>query len=155
MATNHFVPFALAPAADRYNTSPSTDWVRVPGSGKLQFLLVEGAGGTGTATITVNSASDNAGTGATAIPFRYKTATSSAELNDAGGYTTATASGVTPAAGANKSTLVEVRFDEVSAGKPYVSLTLTEVANFPVDAGVIAIIKDGDRPGDPNVTYLS
>lgn len=151
--TNHFIPFALAPDADRYNGNPSTDRIKVPGSGKLQFLIVEGAGGTGTATITANAYAANSGGSGTALAFRYKTVTSSGEVDDAGGWSTASTSGVTPAAGANKTTLVEFRFDEVTAGKPYVALTLTESANDPVDAAVIAIVKDGDRPGSGN-TYL-
>lgn len=147
--TNQYI-IALAPDADRYNGNPATDRVKVPGAGKLQFLISEGAGGTGTATITANAYAANSGGSGTTLAFRYKTATTPGELDDSGGWSTATTSGVTPAAGANKQTLVEFRFDEVTEGKPYVALTLTESVNDPCDAGVIAIVKGGDYPGSGN-----
>lgn len=155
MSVLHFVPFALAPDADRFTGTPTTDRIRVPGAGKLVFAIVEGAGGTGTAAITAKSyAAATGGTG-TALAFRYKTATSSAEIHNAGGWTTATTSGVTPAAGANKTTLVEFRFDELTADEPFVELIFTEGVDSPVDAAVIAVIIDGDRPGDDGVTYIA
>lgn len=149
-ATVHLIPFALAPDADRFNTDPQTDWIKISGTGDLYFLVVEGAGGTGTAAITVESASDNSGTGNTAIAFQYKTVTSGADFDTAGGYSNATTSGVTPAAGATKSTLVKVRYDQVEAGKPWVSLILTESVDSPVDAAVIAFQTEPERPGSGN-----
>lgn len=147
--TNQY-QIALAPDADRYNTSPTTDRIKCPGAGKIQFLITEGAGGTGTATITAHCHAANSGGTPTALAFRYKTATDPGELDDSGGWSTATSTGTTPAAGATKQTLIEFRFDELTEGKPYVSLTLTEVANDPVDASVISIVKGGDRPGSGN-----
>lgn len=147
--TNQY-QIALAPDADRFASSATTDRIKCPGAGKLQFLISEGAGGTGTATITANTHAANSGGTPTAIAFRYKTATTPGELDDSGGWSTATTSGVTPAAGANKQTLVEFRFDELTEGEPYVSLTLTEVVNDPVDASVISIVKGGDYPGSGN-----
>lgn len=150
----HFIPFALAPDADRYNTDPATDRIRHPGVGNLYFLIVEGAGGTGTAAITVNCyAAASGGTG-TAIGFQYKTVTSSGDFDTFGGWSTATSSGVTPAAAANKTTIVKVRFDQVTEDKPFVELKLTESVDSPVDAAVIAVC---DMPPRPNsgVSLLS
>jgi len=152
--TIHIIPFALPPDADRYNTDPSTDRVRHPGTGNLFFLVVEGTGGTGTAAITVNTYAAAAGGAGTAIAFEYKTVTSGADFDTAGGYTTATTSGVTPAAGATKTTLVKVRYDQVTEGEPFVELTLTEGVDSPVDAAVIAFCDDPPRP-NAGVSLLS
>lgn len=152
--TIHLIPFALAPDADRFASSGVTDRIRHPGTGNLYFLVVEGAGGTGTATLTVNCYAAASGGSGTAIAFEYKTVTSGGDFDTAGGYTTATTSGVTPAAGATKSTLVKVRYDQVTEGKPFVELTATEVANDPVDAAVIAFCDDPPRPNS-GVSLLS
>lgn len=155
MSVLHFVPFAVAPDADVWAANPQTDRIRVPGAGKLVFAIVEGAGGTGTAAITATAYTAASGGSSSALTaFRYKTATSSAEVHNAGGWTTASTT-VTPAAGANKTTLVEFRADELPDGYPFVTLTLTEVADSPCDGVVIAIVVDGDRPGDDNVTYVA
>lgn len=141
------VPLALAPDADRYNTDPTTDWIKC--RNRVCFVVAEGAGGTGTAAITLNEASDNAGTGSAAMAFRYRTLTTAGGLDTWGAWQSATATGVTPAAGANKATLVEVRGDELTEGKDFVSLTLTEGVDSPVDAAVFAIV-DQDFAGiDP------
>jgi hypothetical protein len=143
-AMNQYI-IALAPDADRYNGNPSTDRVRCPSAGRLQFLITEGAGGTGTATITANAFAENSGGSGTLLGFRYKTVTDPGEIEDSGSWSTATTAGVAPAAGATKQTLIEFRFDDLPAGKPFVELTLTEAVNDPVDAAVIAIVKGGDR----------
>lgn len=152
--TIHLIPFALAPDADRYNTSPATDRIRHPGTGNLYFLVVEGAGGTGTTTLTVNCYAAATGGSGTAIAFEYKTVTSGGDYDTAGGYSTATTAGVNPAAGATKSTLVKVRYDQVTEGKPFVELTCTETDDGAVDAAVIAFCDDPPRPNS-GVSLLS
>lgn len=146
--SNKFIPLAVAPDADVFAGTVTSDRIKVPGTGKLQFLVIKGVGATGTYTITLNSfAAATGGTG-TLLPFRYKNATGAAhEIDDADGYTTATTAGVLIAAGSSASTLVDVRFDEVTPGEPYVELTTTEGVDSPIDGAVVAIIKDGDRPG--------
>lgn len=152
--TIHIIPFALAPDADRYNTSPATDRIRHPGTGNLYFLVVEGTGGTGTATLTVNCYAAATGGSGTAIGYQYKTVTSGADFDTAGGYSTATASGVNPAAGATKATLIQVRYDQVTEDKPFVELTLTETDDGAVDAAVIAFCDDPPR-ANSGVSLLS
>jgi hypothetical protein len=154
MNTVHLIPFALAPVADRFNGSPSTDRIRHPGTGNLFFAVIEGAGGTGTAAITVNCYAAASGGSGTAIAFEYKTVTGGADFDTASGYTTATSSGVTPTAGATKATLVKIRYDQVTEGKPFVELTLTEGDSTAVDAAVIAFCDDPPRPG-AGVSLLS
>jgi len=79
--------------------------------------------------------------------------TTSGGLDTWGDITAATSSGVTPAAGANKSTMVEVRADELTEGNDYVALTLTEVADAAVDAAVVALV-DQAHKGDAPPTVL-
>lgn len=138
------IPLALAPDSDRYNTDPISDYIKV--KNEVCFVVAEGAGGTGTAAITVLNASDNSGTGAAAIAFRYRLLTTAGGLDTWGAWQTATTSGVTPAAGAGKATLVEIRFDEIDEAKPYVALQLTEGVDSPVDASVFALVA-ADRSG--------
>ncbi len=138
------VPLALAPDADRYSGNPDTDWIRCKES--VLFLIVEGAGGTGTAAITVNEATDNAGDSSAPMAFRYRLLTTAGGLDTWGAWQTATSSGVTPAAGAAKATLIEVRHDELTEGNDFLSLTLTEGVASAVDAAVIALVAQ-DRQG--------
>lgn len=154
MSVLHLVQ-ALAPDADRWTGNPSTDRIRVPGSGRLLFVVWEGAGGTGTVTITADAYAAASGGSGTALAYRYKTVATAGEIHNAGGWSLATTSGILPAAGADKITLVEFRFDEVTDGKPFVALTMTETDSTAVDAAVLAIIIDGDRPGDDNITYIA
>jgi len=142
----HLIPFALAPDADRYNTSPVTDRVRHPGTGNLFFLVIEGAGGTGTTTLTINCFAAESGGSGTAIPYEYKTVLSGLDFDTAGGYTTVAATGVNPAAGATKSTLIKIHGGQVTENKPFVSLTVTETDDGPVDAVVIGFCDDPPRP---------
>lgn len=141
----HIIPFAAAPDADRFATSVTTDWIRHPGKGDLYFAVIEGAGGTGTGAITVNCSATSAGGSTSAVTFDYKTVTSGADFDTAGGYTTGVTT-VTPAAGASKTTLVKVRFDALTSGKPFVALTVTEVVNDPVDAAIVAFVEHPPRP---------
>lgn len=138
------VPLALAPDADRWNSNPTTDWIKC--QSRVCFIVVEGVGGTGTAAITLNEASDNGGTGTAAMAFNYRLLTTSGGLDTWGAWLAATSSGVTPAAGAAKATLVEVRFDELTEANSFVSLTLTEGVNSPIDGAVFALVAQ-DRQG--------
>jgi hypothetical protein len=147
--TNQYI-IALAPDADRWTGNPTTDRVRCPGAGKLQFLVTEGVGGVGTITPTCHAHIANSGGTPEAIPYRYKLALTPGELDDSGGWTQADDAGDLMTAGASKQILIEVRADELPAGKPFVSVTLTETDSTAVDAAVIAIVKGGDHPGSGN-----
>lgn len=152
--TIHLIPHALAPDADRFASSASTDRIRHPGTGNLFFLVITGVGTTGTQTLTVNCYAAASGGAGTAIAYEYKTVTTGLDFDTAGGYSTATTSGITPAAGSTKATLIKVRYDQVTADKPFVELTATEVADDPVDACVVAFCDDPPRAG-AGVSLLS
>jgi hypothetical protein len=133
----HLVVPALYPDADLYAADPATDIINTKNYDHVTFILTEGAGGTGTVKIQVEECDDTTPTNSTAIAFNYRVATTP----DTWGAITASAStGYTTTAGANKQVAVEIDAAELTDGYPYVRLQLTEVADSPCDAGVIAIL---------------
>jgi hypothetical protein len=137
---------ALAPLADRWESGPyDSDRVRCPGSGRLYFVITEGAGGTGTVTITANAFAAATGGSGTPLAFRYKVAQTPGEVDNSGSWTVAPVEGVGPAAGANKKTLIEFRFDDLPAALPFVMLTFTELVDAACDASCDWFILEGDR----------
>ena len=140
----HIIPLALSPDADRYDTDPTTDWIKC--IGRVCFVVVEGAGGTGTAAITLNEAVNAAGDTSATMAFNYRLLTTAGGLDTWGAWQAATSAGVTPAAVAEKATLIEVRADELTESKSFVSLTLTEGVDSPVDAAVFVMVAQ-DRQG--------
>lgn len=133
---NMVVP-ALYPNADLYAADPATDVVNMKLYDHVTFILTEGEGGTGTVKIQVEECTSAAGAGNTAIAFNYRVATTP---DTWGALTASAATGYTTTAGANKQVAVEIDAAELSDGSPYVRLQLTEVADDPCDAGVIAIL---------------
>ena len=131
----------LAPAADRYNTNPTGDYVTLAEYDGFLAIVQHGAGALGTAVVTVNAAEDNAGTNAEAIAFRYRTSAATAASLTAVAW--ATASGFTIAAGADQLALIEVNGDDLPEGKPWVSVTVTEGVNNPVDGAVLYALHGG------------
>ena len=130
---------ALAPDADLYAANPATDVISTANYNHVTFIIQEGAGGTGTVKIQVEECTSAAGAGNTAIAFKYRVASSGDTFaaltdSDSAGYTTT--------AGANKQVLVEIDAAELSDGSPFVRLQLTEVANDPCDAAVVAIVSE-------------
>lgn len=146
---------ALAPDADRFNSNPSTDWINLKNYKSVMFVVQIGAGATGTATITANMAENASGTGSTAIPFNYRRVADTTASDVPGARTAATSSGFTTTAGANQLYVIEIDADDVDGDSPFVNLTLTEVANDPVDAGVVAVLGDARYPGATPQTAIA
>ncbi len=136
---NNRIVQVLAPAADRYNGNPATDIINLANYRHVTFYLQEGAGGTGTAKLELMECPDNTGSGAAAIPFKYRVASA---IGDFGDIQDAAAAGYTTAAGADKLVAVEVDAAELSEGNSWAYLQLTEVANSPVAAGVLAVLSE-------------
>lgn len=136
----------LAPAADRWDTGPSTDIVNMANYTKCTFLAHQSGGTTGKATFTVEACSDVSATGAVAIPFRYSVGGSGAGAggDDAGAVTAATAAGFDSTPNADKLYLIEVDAIDLPAGKNFVRLKCTEAVNDPVN-GAVEIILTGSR----------
>lgn len=129
----------LAPAADRFNTDPSTDVINLEGADKVTFLVYHAGGTTGKATITVEECSSAAGSNANAIAFRYRKLTTGA--SDAiGAITNAAATGVSTVAGETTIFEVEVKASELADGYNFARLVLTEGADDPVSGAVIALL---------------
>ena len=136
----------LAPAADRWNTSPATDIVNGALYQTVTFLVHQIGGTTGRATLTVEACSDVSGTGATAVPFRYSIGGTGAGAggDETGAVTNAAAAGFSTVANAEKLYLCEIDTSELPADKPFVRLKCTESVDDPV-AGAVEIILSGAR----------
>ncbi len=152
---NNLPVFALAPDADRFNGDPASDVYCLKYYDRITFLVIEGAGGTGTATITVEACDDSVPTTTAAIPFKYKTLTSADSSDAWSAVQAAPAAGITPAAGANKMTMIEVKANELGIGYSWCRLQLTEVADDPVDACVVAILSGPKSAQDLMPSALS
>ena len=135
---SHFISTALAPDADRYTGDPATDVYNMKLYDHITFIVHHGAGGTGTVVVTVEECTAAAGTGATAIPFRYRVGASTGV--SLGALTSVAATGVTISATANQILVVEIDAAELSGDSPFVRLQLTEGVDSPVDASVTAIL---------------
>lgn len=125
----------LAPAADRYNTDPATTGVRLRNYSGVRFILAEGAGTTGTAVVTVEEATAADGTGAQAIPFRYRRKDGT---DNWGAWQAATDAGFTTAVGGTQVYELEVRDRALTAGFDFVRVQLTEGVDAPTVAAVLA-----------------
>lgn len=135
----------LAPAADRWNTDPTTDIVNTKDYRKVVFLVHQSGGTTGKATLTVEACSDVSATGAVAVPFLYSVGGTGAGTDgDAtGAVTEATAAGFDTTANADKLYLIQVEAAALPDGKPFVRLKCTEAANDPVTGAVEILLFEG------------
>ncbi len=135
----------LAPAADRFNTSPSTDVVSLANAEKATFILYHDGGTTGKGTLTVEACDDVTPSNTTAVAFRYRRVTTGAS-DEIGAISTATTAGIDTVPGETTLIEIEVKADELPAGKPFVRLKCTEAVNDPVN-GAVLIILSGLRYG--------
>jgi len=136
----------LAPAADRWNTNPSTDIVSMADYDKLIFMVHQEGGTTGKATLTVLACSDVSASATSAIAFRYSVGAAGAgALGDLhGAITDATAAGFDTTPATDRIYLIEVKAEDLPAGYPFVKMVCTEAANDPVN-GVVDIVLFGAR----------
>jgi hypothetical protein len=141
----------LAPAADRYNTNPTTDIVSLKSFQNALFLLSQVTAGTntGTATVTIEACSDVSGTGAEAIAFDYYRNEAADTSDDFGAKTAATTAGFTTVANKTAIYAIEVKASDLPSGKPFVRAKLTEVVNDPVTGSVTILLGQGQQ-GNPD-----
>lgn len=125
---------------DLFNGDPSTDVVNLGKYEKATWLVQKAAGGTGTALVTVESCDDVTPSTATAVAFNYWTCTSGDTWSD---MQTATSTGFTTTAGADQMYAIEINSAELSGTDQYARLTMTEVADDPVDGTVVCIMSGG------------
>lgn len=132
----------LPPAADRWNTSPATDIVSARNAERIGFLVHQEGGTTGNMTPTVEACSDVSGTGAEAVPYRYRVGAAGAGAagDDFGDPVNATAAGFATTAAGDRLYLIEVVSSHLPANKPFVRLKCTETTNDPVNGAVEIIL---------------
>lgn len=134
----------LLPVADAFAGTKTSTPVNMAGYQRIVFVVSKGAGALGTSTITVERSTDNAGTGAEAIPFRYKRILGTG--NTEGSVQTATATGFNTTAAANDTYLIEVNANSAGLArgdKQWVRVKAVEVVDDPVTGSVSALLMGG------------
>lgn len=148
----------LAPAADRYNTDPVSDYVSLRNHAALIGLLHQQGGTTGKATVTVLGADDASGTNPVAQAFTYAVGADGAgALGDAeGALTAATSAGFDTTAATDRLYRIFVRASELAAaGKKFVAIKLTEAANDPVSASLDFVLVEPRYSGATQPTAIA
>ena len=137
----------LNPVADAFAGTVYSDAVHMGRFSEACFVIAKGVGTTGTSTITVEKCSAADGTGAEAIPFKYRRQDADGVL---GSWLNATAAGFDTTAGSGDMYIIEVsdKLETLARGdKPWVRLKGVEVVDSPV-AGGILILLSGSRYGN-------
>lgn len=143
MLSELMIPFTShAPKTDLYDTGPVGQYVNTRHGAKVSWFLQNLTAGTntGTATITVLAASDASGTGAAAVPFKWRKKTAGVANSAFGAVTDATAAGFTTTANENTIYEIEVDASVLPDGKPFVALKPTETVNDPVTGAVLGLV---------------
>lgn len=142
----------LSPSADLYNGDPATDVVSMEGYTRCTFVLHQNGASpssNGNATITVEECTSAAGSGATAIAFKYRKKTTGASATW-GSITAATASGFTTTAVEDTIYEIFVTDSALSSDSKFVRLKATESTDAAV-IGSVQIFLDGGRYKDPHL----
>ena len=126
---------ALAPVADAFAATVTSDVIKVDGAG-IEFIVQTGVGATGTSTFTILACDDVTPTNTAAVAFWYKEiATDPGDT----AWTLATTAGFTRTAGSNYMCRIWVPADLIGAnGYNYAQLKAVEVVDSPVLGGVLA-----------------
>lgn len=155
MLTEKFgLVLGLAPAADRFNTSPYTDIVSLKNAEAVSFIVVHDGGTTGVGSLLA-TACDNvsaSNTAAVAGYYRKKTTGASATWGDVTSFPT---TGVLTTAGESTIFEIMIRAADLPDGKPFVRLQTAESVNDPVNGCVIAILHGAKYQGLTQPDYLS
>jgi hypothetical protein len=136
---NIHVVKGLDPVADfNAGTAGVTQAVSLRLWERVLFVIYKGVGTTGTSVVTVQGCTAANGTGATAVPFRYRATLSG---DTAGAITAAAAAGFTTTAGSSQVYEVEIDVEALLAGGyTYVRLLCTESVNDPVLGGILTLM---------------
>ncbi len=147
----------LAPAADRWNTNPVSDAVKLNYHDECTFVVHQAGGTTGTATLTIEACSAADGTGAEAVPYKYQVGADGAGAGgDAvGALTDAAAAGFTTTAATDRLYLLSVKASALPAGKNFVRLKCTEAVNDPVNGAVEILLSTPRYQGSDAPTVIA
>lgn len=146
MITDLKIATVLAPATDVFSGTVTSAPVNMGHHELAAFAVIKGVGTTGTSTVTVEKCTLVDGTGAEAIPFKYRRVTNPDAPGD---LLDAPAAGFTTTAGSNEMYLVyaTVQTEGLAKGdKPYARVKLVEQTDSPV-AGCILVLAKGARQG--------
>lgn len=143
-ARSHF-EMGLAPVADAFSVSATSDVVSMKHHNRVRFLVLWGVGATGTSTITVEACDDTTPSNTSAIAFHYRVTVAGAAP---GAITAATSAGFTTTAGSNQIIEVEVPAENLAAsGYSYVRIKTTEVVDGAVLGGILIEMLEPAYPG--------
>lgn len=150
MLSERYKPLkGLAPAADRFNTSPSTDVFSMKNLDSITFLVYHDGGTTGKGTFTVEACDDVTPSNTTPVAFNYRRMTTGAS-DTMGAISAATAAGIDSVPAESTIIEIEVSADVVAeTGYTFVRLKCAEAVNDPVNGVVIALGKlryEGAQP---------
>lgn len=128
----------LDPVADAFSGTVYSDIVSLENFGAAMFIIYKGVGTTGTSTITVEASDDFSGSNVSAVPFYYRSITST-DVPSA--LTEAAAAGFTTTAGSSQLYFVEINVEALLAsGYKNARLKAVEVANDPVLGGILVAL---------------
>lgn len=143
----------LAPAADRFNTSPYTDIFSLKHGQELTFLIYHSGGTTGQGTFTVEACDDVSASNVVAIPFRYrKVATGTSDAQSA--IADAAAAGISTVAAEDAIFAIAIKAQDLPAGYPYARCKLAEAVNDPVNAVCIGVLSDLRYGGESQASAI-
>ena len=138
----------LAPSSDRYNGDPQSNTLDMDQIHRATVIIEEGDSTGGSARVVLNACTGSTGAGATAIGYRYKThGSAESTWSD---WTTVTSSGALTSSteittGDFGLALQFSAKDIVAAGSSatfrWAQIALTESANTPVAASVVAVVE--------------
>lgn len=146
----HFVEqvataIGLAPSADAFSGTVSTDVFSFRNFSKAVLQILKGSGATGTTTITIQACDNFSGDNPVAIPFNVTL--QDADGQNKGDRTEVAATGFTTAAAANKIYTIELQADQLPDGKPCFFLKGVEVVDSPIVGAVLAQFFGGRYQG--------
>lgn len=146
------IVLGLAPVADAFAGTVTSDVVALKKYGRALFGVLKGVGATGTSTLTVQASAASDGSSPAAIPFKYRRVASG---DTAGDVTQATASGFVTTAGSTEMYLIEVAAEDCPSGKPWVHVKAVESVDSPVVGAIVGILGDPRYGGDDLPTAIA
>lgn len=137
----------LAPVADAFSGTVSSDVVNLKNHGRVRFIVFWGVGATGTTLVTVEACDDVTPSNTSAVPFYYRRQTNA---GTPGAITAATASGFTTTAGSTQIYEIEIAAEALlEAGYGYARLKCVEQVDSPILGGILIQMLDPKFSNSP------
>lgn len=134
----HFVK-GVDPVANAFAATVVSDVINMAEYDRVLFIIYKGAGAVGTTVVTVLACDNTTPSNTTAIPFHYRRACASTDVE--GAVTAVAATGFTTTAAASEFYLVEVQAaDLVGTSRHYVQLSCTEGVANAVSGCILAVV---------------